>query len=268
MSVRSVDSSTTRDPYAPKTGTYGTPVAPVPPSWGAPLPPPVGPANPYAPTHQPPRRGASEISDYGNTPTERYGYPVPPPLNTINPHGSGADLAPPTHAPYAPSPTLLGSNDPLGRVVGRAPVISFGFGGKLVTCFHGTGTLHTGFDVALSSRPSTDVRIRTASGLIPETSLAETAPVAYPGPLFNDPGTPTATSLVRTAASQTKTKKAQVLKYLEERGNELSQGLGYHQPDSLEGRELEGKLVLVQLLKVMIEHDGKLSGRYVKWVCV
>ncbi|THH16347.1 hypothetical protein EW146_g4280 [Bondarzewia mesenterica] len=164
-----------------------------------------------------------------------------------------------TYAPYAPSPSLLGTNDPLGRITCRAPLISFGFGGKMVTCFHGSSTLNTGFDVALSSRQTTSVQVRLLREAIPQSAL-DNSSSAFPGPLFCDPGSPT-TSLVRTTvATQTKTNKARVIKYLEERADEMSRGLGYLSKGSPERRQAEGKLVLVKLLKVMVENDGHLSG--------
>ena len=165
-----------------------------------------------------------------------------------------------THAAYAPSPSLLGTNDTLGRIAGRAPLISFGFGGKMVTCFHGSSTLNTGFDVALSSRQTTGVQVRLLRQEVPESALDASA-TPFPGPLFCDPGTPT-TSLVRTTtSSQTKTNKARVIKYLEERSTEISAGLGYLSQGSSERKQAEGKLVIVNLLKVMVENDGHLSGR-------
>ncbi|EPT06159.1 hypothetical protein FOMPIDRAFT_1110601 [Fomitopsis schrenkii] len=164
----------------------------------------------------------------------------------------------PAQAMYAPSPSLLGANDPLGRTSVRIPVISFGFGGRLVTCFHGTLS-SGGFDVALASRYSSEVKMQALNKVIPDSALDSSA-ASYPGPLFSDPGTPTTTSLVRTAAAQTKTKKARVIKYLEERAEELNHGLGYFHSGSLEGRRAEGKQILVKLLKVMVEHDGRLSG--------
>lgn len=159
--------------------------------------------------------------------------------------------------PYAPSPSLLGSNDPLGRTSTRAPVISFGFGGKMVTCFHSSPDIMTGYDVALSSRHSTDVRVRVLHKLLPEFALEPSA-ATYPGPLFSDPGTPV--SIVRTgASSQVKTKKAHVVKYLEDRIEELTRGTTY-MSDGTEKQRTEGKLVLVKLLKIMVENDGALSG--------
>lgn len=173
--------------------------------------------------------------------------------------GQEISLASATQTLYAPSPSLLGSNDPLGRTAARIPVFSFGFGGKLVTCFHGASALSTGFDVALSSRQSTDIQIRVLHKVIPESALDSSA-ATYPGPLFSDPGSPT-NSLVRTTASQIKAKKARVTAYLDERANEIERGIGYLHPGSEDRRQADGKLVIVRLLKVMVEHDGHLTGR-------
>ncbi|KAI9571534.1 Sec23-binding domain of Sec16-domain-containing protein [Boletus coccyginus] len=162
-----------------------------------------------------------------------------------------------TRLPYAPSPSLLGSNDPLGRTSSRAPVISFGFGGKVLTSFHSPADLNTGFDVALSSRRTTNVTIRVLHQLLPDY-VSETKAAEYPGPLFSDPGTPV-TSLVRAGTSQAKTKKARVIKYLEERAEEILRGAMYTS-DNIERQRLEAKLVLAQLLKIMVENDGSLSG--------
>lgn len=165
-----------------------------------------------------------------------------------------------TRAPYAPSPSLLGSNDPLGRTSVRVPVITFGFGGKVVTCFHESSTLHTGFDIAMSSRTSTTVHMRSLRSVIPSSAI-DTTTATYPGPLFADPGT-TTTTLVRAGASaQTKAKKAKVVQYLTDRSEEISRGIGYLHQGSVEGFKAEAKRVLINLLKVMIENDGRLSGR-------
>ncbi|KAF9246504.1 Sec23-binding domain of Sec16-domain-containing protein [Melanogaster broomeanus] len=165
---------------------------------------------------------------------------------------------PPANRPsYAPSPSLLGSNDPLGRTSSLAPIISFGFGGKMLTCFHRSADLNTGFDVALSSRRTTNITIRALHKLLPEYAL-EAQAEKYPGPLFSDPGSPVA-SLVRTGPSQLKAKKARVIKYLEERAEVMSSGTMYIS-DVIERQQLEGKLVLVRLLKIMVENDGVLSG--------
>lgn len=179
--------------------------------------------------------------------------------DTDRPQGQTLTLPPQSHAPYAPSPSLLGSNDPLGRTSSRAPIVSFGFGGKLVLCFHGSNTLNTGFDIALSSRQTTGIQMRLLQAAIPESALDHIS-TSFPGPLFCDPGSPT--SLVRAAvATQSKNNKAEVTKYLEGRAEEISRGLAYLSRGSTEHRQAEGKLTLVKLLKVLVEHDGHLSGR-------
>ena len=45
-----------------------------------------------------------------------------------------------------------------------------------------------------------------------------------------------------------------------DRIEELARGIAYLHSESVEGRRAEGKLVLLKLLKVMVEHDGKLTG--------
>ncbi|KAG0707732.1 Sec23-binding domain of Sec16-domain-containing protein [Suillus ampliporus] len=191
----------------------------------------------------------------GFVPKTRAGEPSS--YGAVSAYSQEVHVSPATRPPYAPSPSLLGTNDPLGRTSARAPVISFGFGGKMVTCFHSSPDLITGFDVALSSRHSTDVRVRVLHKILPEFALEPSAAV-YPGPLFPDSGTPV--SLVRTAAaSQVKTKKARVIKYLEDRIEDLSRGATY-MSEGTEKQHAEGKLVLVKLLKIMVENDGALSG--------
>jgi hypothetical protein len=162
-----------------------------------------------------------------------------------------------TNVPYAPSPSLLGSNDPLARTSARAPVVTFGFGGKMVTCFHGMPGLNAGFDVALSSRTSSELKVHILHKLLPASALSSPSS-SYPGPLLCDTGTPSL-SLVRPSLSaQTKAKKTAVVAYLSSRANEIDQGLGYL--SNLEKRAAQGTLILVKLLKVMVENDGRLLG--------
>jgi hypothetical protein len=138
------------------------------------------------------------------------------------------------------------------------PVISFGFGGKVVTCFHGADMSSAGFDVALSSRQSREIHVRPLHKLVPQSALEDTA-VVSPGPLFGDSGSPTV-SLVRGASTQAKTKKARVVKYLEDRISELSNVVAYANTGLFERGGSEGKLALFSLLKGMVENDGKLNG--------
>lgn len=199
-----------------------------------------------------PHRQSSETQDhtsYGS----KFGYPDRPSSRTE------VLLTTSAYPTYAPSPSLLGTNDPLGRASARVPVLSFGFGGKVVTCFHGAEMSSAGFDVALSSRQSREIHIRSLRELIPQSALEDTT-VVYPGPLFGDSGSP-AVSLVRPGAStQAKTKKPKVMKYLEDRITELSSVVTYAGAGLLERGRSEGKLALFKLLKVMVENDGKLNG--------
>ncbi|KAF9564629.1 hypothetical protein CPC08DRAFT_631062 [Agrocybe pediades] len=158
---------------------------------------------------------------------------------------------------YAPSPSLVGANDPLSRTSARAPVVTFGFGGKMITCFHGMPGLNAGFDVALSSRTSSELKIHTLKKIIPATVHNMPGP-SFPGPLFNDPGT-SSISLVRSGqTAQTKIKKASLVTYLADRYNEIQQGLGYL--SNTEKQTAEDKLILLKLLSIMVENDGRLLG--------
>ncbi|RDX56664.1 hypothetical protein OH76DRAFT_1426347 [Lentinus brumalis] len=254
-SVRSVTKQSTYDPYAPTVGgpsalhgrttssgsSYST----------------ASVADPYAPVRHSVRTSSEHAYGSFTIPESTYA-PSAPPAPTYDRTGAQVvTLAAPVHSTYAPSPSLLGTNDPLGRASARVPVISFGFAGKLVSCFHGAD-MSAGFDVALSARQSTGVQIRSLDKLIPESAL-DTSATSFPGPLYSDPGSPTA-SLVRTGAQALKSKKAKVVKYLEDRAEEMAAGLGYHRAGTVDRSRVEAKRILVLLLKVMVEHDGRLSG--------
>ena len=160
-------------------------------------------------------------------------------------------------AQYAPSPSLVGANDPLSRTSSRAPVVTFGFGGKMITCFHGMPGLNAGFDVALSARTLSELKVRILQKVLPESGLNSSGP-SYPGPLFSDPGTPSL-SLVRSAtSSQAKLKKSGLITYLLGRVEEINQGLGFLSP--LERQHAENKLILVKVLKALVENDGRFFG--------
>ncbi|KAI8998549.1 Sec23-binding domain of Sec16-domain-containing protein [Trametes punicea] len=212
--------------------------------------------DPYAPSKYIARQSGEHAYSSFALPVQSSSYATPP-ASYDRLGGQVVTLAAPVQSTYAPSPSLLGTNDPLGRTAARVPVVSFGFGGKLVTCFHGA-SMNTGFDVALSARQSTDIKILSLNKVIPDSAL-DTSTASYPGPLFSDPGSPT-TSLVRTGATQLRAKKARVIKYLEERAEEIKGGLGYHRPGSVDRSRAEAKRILVLLLKIMVEHDGRLSG--------
>lgn len=80
----------------------------------------------------------------------------------------------------------------------------------------------------------------------------------FPGPAFADP------SSAKGAAGD-KTKKAAVLKYLSARVAETEHALGWlkSQGDGAKYREEEGKAVLMRLIAVMVDNEGRLVGRCV-----
>ncbi|KAG2052947.1 hypothetical protein BDR06DRAFT_972634 [Suillus hirtellus] len=181
----------------------------------------------------------------------------PSPYNVVSAYSQELLISSTFCPPYAPSPSLLGSNDPLGHTSSQTPVISFGFGGKMVTCFYSSPDLIIGYDVALSSHHLTDVCACMLHKLLSEFVLEPSA-AAYPGPLFFDPGTPI--SIVHTGvSSHVKMKKACIVKYLEDHIEELT-CVTIYMSDGTEKQPTEGKLILVKLLKIMVENDGALSG--------
>jgi hypothetical protein len=275
-----------QSPYAPPISSSQSTMSSYAPSA------PAGSANPYTPSSGPSGSNLyAPATDPSHPPQTQYGrsegdvyssrqpqtqpassYPAAPYSMDLSPYaipnttydtGPSQELTVPSvmSTQYAPSPSLLASNDPLGRTAARIPVFNFGFGGKCVTCFHGASTLETGFDVALTSRRSTVIEIKQLNKVVEESALSESTAV-FPGPLFSDPGTPT--SLVRTGLSTqtsiTKAKKAKVLKYLNEREAEISSGIPYLHSETVEHGKAEGKLALVKLLVALVEHDGQLTG--------
>ncbi|CAE6505820.1 unnamed protein product [Rhizoctonia solani] len=245
-----------QDIKRPASTAYDPPMPAAPPAQHASSYTPGVPADMYAPRRDSRAREQSEQSDYegSNGSTSRYNY------SSAEPYQPGGKSA--TPAVYQPA---SGGVDPLGRHDSRAPIISFGFGGRLVTAFPGLSELTGGFDVSLG-RKAAPIQVRTLHKIVPESAV-ETSSAVFPGPLFSDPGSPTKGLVsVGVGGSGAKTKKAAVLKYLGERAEEIERGLGYlavdagSAPGPSERSKAEGKLVVVNLLKIMVENDGKLSG--------
>ena len=164
------------------------------------------------------------------------------------------DSARSLHSTYTPSTTQTGGDDFLGRTSSRAPIIAFGFGGKVVSVFPKQADAAAGFDVSMISRKPPPIAIR------PLKQFMNGDEVTFPGPLFADPGTPTV-NITRTAAATVKANKMAVLKYLHARAEIVEKEIG--QLPAIERPKASGKLSLILLLKIMVEHDGKLSGRSV-----
>ncbi|KAG8746947.1 Protein transport protein Sec16A [Ceratobasidium sp. 414] len=242
-----------RDIKRPASTAYDPPMPAVPQQPHASSYTPGVPAQMYAPRRDSRAQDHGDASDYEGSGgyVSRYNY------SSVDPYQPNG-----TPAAYVP---VNNGTDPLGRHDSRAPVIVFGFGGRLITSFPGLSELTGGFDVSLG-RKAAPIQIRTLHKIIPESAV-ENSTAVFPGPLFSDPGSPTK-SLVSVAAggSGAKTKKVAVIKYLGERAEEIERGLGYLAVDAgvtpgpSERSKAEGKLVLVLLLKIMVESDGKLSG--------
>jgi hypothetical protein len=130
----------------------------------------------------------------------------------------------------------------------------------MITCFHGMPGLNAGFDVALSARTSSELKVRIIQKILPE-SVLNSPGSSYPGPLVSDPGTASLSLVRSTASSQAKAKKSGLTIYMSGRVEEISQGLGFLSPP--ERRHAEDKLVLVKLLKALVENDGRFFGSYV-----
>jgi COPII coat assembly protein SEC16 len=230
--------------------------------------------NPYNPaTGNLSRKSTASESDHGYAQpygTPAYGYtPAPAPMTSAPDAFVGAQYAaaslPPAqnNTAYAPSPSLLGTNDPLGRASVRVPIFSFGFGGRVVACFHNNPGMGA-FDGMAPVRPSTMLTVKTLKDFIPPSAYDVTLS-AFPGPLFGDQGAGGATSVLQSAGAATKAKKAAIVTWLDGMIKEAEGGFIYAGAASgmpAESAKAEGKLVLMRLLKVWIENDGKLSGRY------
>ena len=215
------------------------------------------------------------LSTYQSMPpplsTYRPVQPVPPPPQPVHePPAEQYATIPSTllssqHNVYAPSPSLLGTNDPLGRTSLRVPVVSFGFGGKLLLCSHKNPAEVGGFDTAMSARPATQISFKSLKDVVPSSTISTQtqAGTPFPGPLFCDQA-PAAAGMLAGAAANTKAKKTALVQWLEEFAAEAEREVGYVGNDSVVARaKAEGKNVLIKLLKVLIENDGKLAGRYV-----
>lgn len=97
----------------------------------------------------------------------------------------------------------------------------------------------------------------TSSRLNPSAATS-TSTETFPGPLFLDPSS-------AKGAAGAKVKKGVVLSYIDARAAETEHALGWLKTqgasDDVRYREEEGKAVLLRLIGVMVENEGRLSGR-------
>ncbi len=111
------------------------------------------------------------------------------------------------------------------------PIASFGIGGKLVSYFPTSrgASVNEGnaYSYSSSSYPTT-VNVQALSSLVPSSAYASAFdPLTFPGPIFEGAAGTNALSRATGAASANKTKKAALIKHIDERVKELLAGVGY-----------------------------------------
>ncbi|KAG8840277.1 Protein transport protein Sec16A [Serendipita sp. 411] len=112
------------------------------------------------------------------------------------------------------------------------------------------------------AKPSTSLTVKLLKDVI-APSAYDVTDGGFPGPLFNDQGPGGATSVLQTAGAALKAKKTALIQWLEGRIAEIEGGLMYIGTTGPIGggtAKAEGKVVLMKLLKIWVENDGKLSG--------
>ncbi|CAH7666401.1 Sec23-binding domain of Sec16-domain-containing protein [Phakopsora pachyrhizi] len=169
------------------------------------------------------------------------------------------------------------STDPmLQRLEAKIPVATFGFGGKLVTVFPGgdsvsSGPAQTGFEDPYQSTSGfgsgsgfgigTTVKVQQLSNIIPSAELQ-----SYPGPLFMDGNNKSSSGRKRKEASQWLDKKLneseQELTFVLSiaSGNCPGPGMIKNEAQDKKVMEVQDKILLIKLLKVLLENEGKLAG--------
>lgn len=248
-------SSQHASPYAPTSSSYDSPS-----SYSA--PPYVPQASSYEPSPYLPQTSPEAPFDpYAQPAYEQPEVAPPAPVQRYSPamedngYGpSASQLDPYEHTAFSersrttsPASATARSNgpDPLGRDRRTLPVVSFGFGGKLVTCFPSSN-----FSTFSATTPVVSVRSSW-----PEMVEED----VFPGPLYLDSGW--------NKAVQAK-KRKDVVGWLERRIEERGKVAMYAAAAStdeaeVKRREATDRGVLLRLLKALIEGEGKLSGSYV-----
>ncbi|BGP48551.1 hypothetical protein JCM10450v2_004427 [Rhodotorula kratochvilovae] len=282
------------DPYAPPPHQQQNPYAPAPPTQQNPYAPrhvpsrestftppapqrgpttyAASPRKPNAPLQPPTASAMMRANSYDappSRPVDSYSpYAQPPPpqqqqqqQQPYNPYA--AQQAPPVSRPAS---SMAGPSADLGLERCTAPIATFGFGGKLVLVFPSGGRPSYGMDSAnpygvsapqaQQSTPTTVHIRKLADAAAPATS--DGAPT-FPGPIFLDGGKANAGK-----------KRKEAVAWLAQRIAELEQEAGYARGAAPPGfaagdagekrRKVETRLLLVKLVRIMIENEGKLVG--------
>ncbi|GAA5893562.1 uncharacterized protein JCM6883_003560 [Sporobolomyces salmoneus] len=220
---------------------------------------------PHPPPSQPARMTPRETPNYPSYQADGYAPPQPTVSYSAQPQGQQQ-----TYDPYSAHQPAEGSQQglevaDLGLDRRTAPLVSFGFGGRILLVFPDGGNRvnsSSAFDPAnpysigapgtTASDPST-VHIRKLADILPPSTEAP-----FPGPIFLDGG---------KANSGKKRKEA--LAWLGKRISELEDEVkhAFSQPFATSERaptdpqgKGETRLLLFKLVKVFIENEGKLVG--------
>ncbi|CAG8527417.1 9166_t:CDS:2, partial [Ambispora leptoticha] len=137
------------------------------------------------------------------------------------------------------------TSDPLQRSRG-CPVIAFGFGGHIFTMFPRTVQRFTSTDQSIpitKSAPGAFI-MRTLKDIIPMSKVEN-----FPGPLLMD-----------NNKGGVKSKRKEILKYIDLRLNEVKDQPLSHEVSDIEKVTAEDSATIWKLLKIMIENDGHIIG--------
>lgn len=110
----------------------------------------------------------------------------------------------------------------------------------------------------MSNQRANNIHIRVLHEVVPDSMLEDISPsvIPFPGPLFGDPSTMSIGIMSSGTTAQIKTKKSQLLVYMQEKEDQLEKGVGHLSIGSPERRSSEDRLTLLHILRVLVENDG------------
>ena len=165
------------------------------------------------------------------------------------------------YVPAPPSTAGVMDNDPMqDRGKASVPLAAFGIGGKLAIYLPLAVAKGDAFDYS-SPHMQRSVKIHSLAHLVGARPFSTLDMHKFPGPLFEG-----------TRVNH-KQKKADTIRYLHEQISESASGIGYlrrksvihstddsmPQSDVNDWRRTEDKVLLLKLLVLLLEHDGKLA---------
>ncbi|KAI9491844.1 Sec23-binding domain of Sec16-domain-containing protein [Zychaea mexicana] len=165
---------------------------------------------------------------------------------------TAAQPPPPTAAATIPDMSTQYPPDPLHRARG-CPIVTFGFGGKMCVMFPQTVqrfTSHVGYEsgAPITKAMPSAVRISKLKDVVGSDQNPTVASLAsFVGPVLND------------SKGSTKSKKKEVLAYVDKRIEELTAALPVQEGLGVEYRHAENRVLLWRLIKTLTENDGSIG---------